>query len=66
MKQADSSGPHMLSIKKVGDRLDVSDSSVRRLIKANELPAYRIGGQLRISEQDLETFIKARRHWPNT
>ena len=49
------------SLKKVADRLEVSLSSVRRWVKAGELPVYRLGGQLRVSDPDLELFLKIRR-----
>lgn len=65
MKDPGTHGPSMLSIKKVAVQLDVSESTVRRLIGSNELPSYRIGGQVRIAEKDLEIFVKTRRQWPN-
>ena len=45
------------SIPTVAERLDVSEKSVRRCIGRGELPAYRIGGQIRISEEDLQNFL---------
>jgi excisionase family DNA binding protein len=44
------------SIATVAQRLDVSEKSVRRYIGRGELPAYRIGGQIRIGEADLQNF----------
>ena len=39
----------------------VSDKTVRRWIARGELVAHRLGRQWRISEKDLDTFLKIRR-----
>ena len=51
----------LLSVAQVAQRLVVSTKSVRRLIDRGELPVHRIGNLLRISEVDLELFLRARR-----
>ena len=51
----------LLTIKDVADILQVSDKTVRRWIDAGDLVAHRVGRQLRVSQGDLETFIKLRR-----
>ena len=54
--------PHrLLTIKDVADILQVSDKTIRRWIDAGDLVAHRVGRQLRVSQGDLETFIKLRR-----
>lgn len=54
--------PHrLLTIRDVADILRVSAKSVRRWIDAGDLVAHRVGRQLRVSQGDLETFIKLRR-----
>lgn len=40
---------------------DVSEKTVRRWIAAGDLPVHRFGRALRISEKDLEMFIRTRR-----
>jgi len=45
----------------IARRLNVSEKTVRRLIDRNELRAYRIGRQLRISEEELIRFLDTRR-----
>ena len=40
------------------DRLTVSLSTIRRLIKDGRLPVVRVGHALRIRPQDLEEFLK--------
>jgi excisionase family DNA binding protein len=47
------------SIPTVAQRLDVSEKSVRRYIERGELPAYKIGGQIRIGEEDLQNFLRS-------
>ncbi|OSC22103.1 hypothetical protein B8W69_26995 [Mycobacterium vulneris] len=46
-----------LSIRKTANKLDLSYSTVYRLIKAGKLPAYRVGQQLRIDPDALDAFI---------
>jgi len=41
--------------------LGVSLSTVRRLIHANQLPAVRVGGQLRVDPVDLARLVTERR-----
>lgn len=50
-----------ISVVEVANQCSVSTRTVRRWIKARELPAYRLGHQLRIRVQDLENFLKLRR-----
>jgi len=53
--------PTLLTISQTADFLQVSTKTVRRWIEAGDLVAHRIGHQFRISEPDLQTFIKMRR-----
>src|SRR5215207_7939860 len=48
----------LLSLEDVADRLQVSDQSVRRWIKAGKLAAYKPGLEWRISPSDLEDFLQ--------
>lgn len=48
-----------LTVRDVATRLDISEESVRDLIKDKELKAVKIG-QWRIKSEDLEMFIKSR------
>lgn len=47
----------LLSIQAVADLLGVSTKTVRRLIAGGDLAAHRIGGSLRISEEDLRAYL---------
>ncbi len=51
----------MLTIPQTATILQVSEKSVRRWIESGDLIAHRIGRQLRISQADLDTFIRMRR-----
>jgi excisionase family DNA binding protein len=51
----------LLSVAQVSQRLGVSTRTVRRLIARSELPVHRIGAQLRVSELDLDVFLRLRR-----
>ena len=49
-------GRQHYSIKRLAERWDVSERTVRRLIDGGELRATMIGGQLRISDAVVETY----------
>jgi excisionase family DNA binding protein len=49
--------PKLLSIEKTAEFLDVSASTVRRLVSSRQLKASKIGGQIRISLIDLLAYI---------
>ena len=55
------SGPRLLSVASVADRLEVSTKTVRRWIETSALRVHRFGGCVRISEADLEDFIDQHR-----
>jgi excisionase family DNA binding protein len=50
---------HFYTIRETAQKLDISEESVRDLIKAKELRAVKIG-QWRINPIDLDAFIKSR------
>jgi|SRR5215217_138065 len=49
-----------LSLEDVASRLQVSDQTVRRWVKAGKLAAYKPGLEYRIKGSDLEEFLKTR------
>lgn len=49
----------MLDIKEVMERLELSDSTVRRLVKDGKLRAYRIGVKLKFKPEDLDRYIES-------
>ena len=57
---ADTDAP-MLTVADVRSRLNVSISTVRRLIRERKLPAYRVGGSLRFKPEEVAAYIDAQR-----
>jgi excisionase family DNA binding protein len=53
-------GP-LLRLRQAAETLEVSEVTVRRLIRRGELPAVRIGGQLRVPQADLLAYITTQR-----
>jgi excisionase family DNA binding protein len=47
----------MLKVSQVSQRLNLCISKVYELIQSNELSHHRIGGALRVSEQQLQEFL---------
>lgn len=50
----------LMTIGQVADFCRVSNKTIRRWIKAGELPAAQLGNQWRIRPNDLNLFIRAR------
>lgn len=50
-----------LSARDVAAHLGVSTKTVRRWIKTGDLPAHRLGGQIRMAEEDVISFTALRR-----
>ncbi len=53
--------PCLLTVRATADRLQVAEKTVRRLIAAGDLPTHRIGGCVRVSEDDLLVFLSRAR-----
>ncbi|MCC6269619.1 MAG: helix-turn-helix domain-containing protein [Chloroflexi bacterium] len=47
-----------LSYGEVAERLGVSRKSVQRLVKAGEFRAIRIGGSVRVAEEELRLYLE--------
>jgi excisionase family DNA binding protein len=50
-------GP-LLDRQAVADLLGVSKHTVWRLVRSGELPAFRVGRQIRVAQVDLENYLK--------
>lgn len=48
----------LLTLRQVADRLQVSMSTVRRLVDAGKLKTVRIGRSHRVRPEDLDTYIE--------
>ena len=58
---------NVLTVKEVADRLKISISGVYALVACGKLSAYAVGangGNLRISEGDLQTYLEGCRRGP--
>jgi excisionase family DNA binding protein len=53
--------PPMRRVADVAAALDVSEKTVRRLIASGDLPNYRLGRTVRVSDEDIQLFLKRRR-----
>jgi excisionase family DNA binding protein len=51
----------LLTIDEVRSHLNVSISTVRRLVRDGLLPAYRVGGRLRFRLHEVEAYVDAQR-----
>jgi excisionase family DNA binding protein len=51
-------GP-LLSRRQAAELLGVSKETVYRLVRSGELPAFRVGHQIRISQVAVENYIRA-------
>ena len=49
------------TVEEVAERLKVSNMTVYRWIKAGSLDAYKLGGEFRITERDINQFLEDRR-----
>ena len=50
--------PNLLTIEQTAEHLQVSSKTLRRWIDTGDLIAHRLGRQWRISETDLQSFIR--------
>ena len=51
----------LLTTAEIAEYLSVTDQTVRRWVKDRELPAFKLGRELRVKESDLERFLESRR-----
>lgn len=56
----DGARSRFLTVAEVAEELRVSTMTVYRLIKAEQLPATRVGKSLRIRTDDVERFLEGR------
>ena len=60
MSQTTTEEKPLLTVSEVAEFCRLSPRTVRRWIERGELPAHRLGRQLRISEKDLKIFLRDR------
>jgi excisionase family DNA binding protein len=50
----------LLTLPEAADLLQVSTRTLQRMIRRNDLPAFKVGGQWRVRESQLTRWIRAR------
>lgn len=51
---------HLLTLDEAAALLQVSKRTLHRMIKINELPAFKVGGQWRVRETQLRQWVEHR------
>jgi excisionase family DNA binding protein len=51
---------HLLTLDEAAALLQVSKRTLQRMIKINELPAFKVGGQWRLREAQLRQWVEHR------
>lgn len=54
--------PQLLTVKQIMERTGLSQSSVYRLLDSRALPTVRVLGTVRVSEDELDAFIRSHTH----
>jgi DNA (cytosine-5)-methyltransferase 1 len=61
MENVDTKGNELLTVSQTADYLKLSDKTVRRLIKDNELVASKIGSRAwRIRKQEIDNYVQSK------
>ncbi|MDT2008762.1 helix-turn-helix domain-containing protein [Rhodococcus opacus] len=55
-----SAGPDWLTLAQVGERLQVTPQTVRRLVSRGELRAIKFARRIRVARADYEAFVAAK------
>ncbi len=55
---AEMSPPPLMTLRDVMARLNVSEPTVRRMVRRGDIPAFRVGGQLRFERKEIEKWLK--------
>ena len=55
----------LLTLPEAAELLHVSTRTLQRMIRRNELPAFKVGGQWRVRESQLTKWIQGRENTPD-
>jgi excisionase family DNA binding protein len=47
----------LLTVEDVANKLNVSEETIKRMLRQKQLPGYKISGQWRISQEDLLKYL---------
>ncbi|HET9787893.1 MAG TPA: helix-turn-helix domain-containing protein [Pyrinomonadaceae bacterium] len=56
--------PRLLTLTETGELMQASKPTVHRMLRRNELPAFKIGRQWRVRESELTKWILGRENAP--
>ena len=48
----------MLTISDVAEKLNVSQTTIRRLVALKQIKSYKVGGQIRLDKEDVDKFLQ--------
>ncbi len=51
--------PHLLRVAEVAERLSLSPSKIYELVESGALPHHKIGGSIRVSEEQLARYLES-------
>lgn len=57
---------HFITIPHFAERVDASAKTAKRIVESAGLPTFRIGGQLRLRESDVDGYLEGQRIEPAT
>jgi excisionase family DNA binding protein len=60
----DTQHPRLLRVMEVAERLQISRSKAYELIESGAMPHYRIGGSVRVAEEQLQAYLESVRREP--
>ena len=53
---------NVLTIKEVAEKLRISESTVRNMVRVDQMPHVRIGKRIIIDREQLELWLRSRMH----
>ncbi|HYA35973.1 MAG TPA: helix-turn-helix domain-containing protein [Candidatus Binataceae bacterium] len=59
------SSGNVITVKELADYLRCHTSTVYRLLKRNELPAFKIGSDWRFNREAIDTWLRERSFYPS-
>ena len=55
---------HIMNLREASEFLNCHPSTIYRLVKSNQIPAFRLGGSWRFVKPELRRWIKGMTEWP--
>ena len=51
----------LLTLSQTAEKLQLTEETLRRLIKKGDFPGFKIGGSWRVDQKDLESYIEEKK-----